>query len=202
MFHGVLKILREASYRLRRVLRLRAHFRPDELVMYYKSEVLSYIEGFTVGIYHASGYVLGMLDDLQASFLESLGVTCEAAFLKYRLAPLGSRRDMAMLGLLHRANLGLLPSPLNLLFPKASGTLHSHGFSTGAPHQRQMADPVQPGHGAIFKRSVFGAIAVYNRLPPSTVTADSTKLFQKRLQQQLRDNIGKANWASLFHRTP
>ena len=117
MFHAVSDIAREASFRLRRVLRLRGHFRMSELIMYYKSEVLGYIEGFSAGIHHASRSILQMLDEVQTSFLSSLGLSEEDALLRFRLAPLCSRRDIAMLGLLHRVVLGLVPHSLRSLFP-------------------------------------------------------------------------------------
>ena len=49
------------------------------------------------------------LNQTQDKFLEAVGVTAKAALVDFNLAPLSSRRDMAMLGLLHRVQLGLAP---------------------------------------------------------------------------------------------
>ena len=202
MFHAVCGIVREASFRLRRVLCLRNHFRGNELVMYYKSEVLGYIEGFTVGIYHASPFVLQMVDEVQSSFVTSLGLSEEDAFLNFRLAPLCARRDIAMLGLLHRVVTGTAPPPLQSLFPRAAaGTLFSHGFGQGPPHSKQLADPIVPGHGAVIKRSLFGLVSVYNKLPCSVVSCSSVKAFQSALQSILKSRVGSVGWRHCFSRT-
>ena len=71
---------------------------------------------------------------MQASFLASLDISEQAAFKRYRLAPLCSRRDIAMLGLLHRVVLGTAPQPLESLFPQARGTLYDHRFGHGPCH--------------------------------------------------------------------
>ena len=201
MFHAATGIVRETSFRLRRVLRLRGHFCTNELMMYYKSEVLGYIEGFTAGIYHASPYVLQMVDDVQSSFLASLDMSEEVAFKRYRLAPLCTRRDIAMLGLLHRVVLRSAPEPLRSLFPLARSTLFEHGFGRGPCHTKQLADPIMPGHSACFKRSLFGLVAVYNQLPSDAVACNTVKAFQAALQRLLESKLGMNDWRNYFKRT-
>ena len=199
MFNGVLKASREANFRLRRVLRLRTHFQRSELVQFYKSEVLSYVEGFTPGIYHAAPSVLQMLDDIQASFLDSLGLSDEEALLSYNLAPLGTRRDMAMLGLLHRVSLKAAPVSLLSLFPSSTATLHSF-MAPGWLHCRQLADPIEPGHGIMMRRSIFGLVAVYNRLPKHVAEKCSVTSFQRATQGLLKDAAGSPGWRLIFRR--
>ena len=200
MFHGVLKIVREANYRLRRVLRLRQHFSTKELVAYYKSEVLSFTEGCTPAMYQSSGYVLRMLDDVQLSFVESLGLSEEAALLDFNLAPLSARRDISMLGLLHRIAWLDAPSPLTQLFPRSKSTLHSFGWARGASHDIQLEDPVQPGHCAMFRRSLLGLVAVFNRLPQQIIFKTVT-VFRTSLQRSLKESVALPNWRTLLHRT-
>ena len=201
MFKGVVKVVREANFRLRRVLRLRGHFQKQELVQYYKSEVLGYIEGFTAGIYHAAPAVLQMLDDVQTSFLDSLSMSDTEALRKFNLAPLGARRDMAMLGLLHRVVLKVAPEALMKMFPLKRSSIHSFCVQGRPSHSRQLADPIEPGHCIIFRRSIFGLVAVYNRLPPLVAEADSMKSFQTRLQKLLSGKAGSSGWQSIFCRT-
>ena len=68
----------------------------------YKIRVVSFIEYRSAAIYHASDTVLHAIDGVQARFLRDMGVTAIKALLDFNLAPLGSRRDIAMLGLIQR----------------------------------------------------------------------------------------------------
>ena len=76
------------------------------MVHMYKAKVLSYAEYRTAAIYHACDTAISQLNRLQDSFLAELGISREDALLEYNLAPLERRRDIAMLGLIHRCTLG------------------------------------------------------------------------------------------------
>ena len=52
------------------------------------------------------------VDRVQRILLRELGISEVDALLNFRLAPLPSRRDMAMLGVLHKVTLGLAPPQL------------------------------------------------------------------------------------------
>ena len=71
----------------------------------YKARVLGYLEYRTPAVYHATDTVLAPLNRLQDAFLRRLGVEPMEALMEFRLAPLATRRDIAMLGLVHRAAL-------------------------------------------------------------------------------------------------
>eukprot|EP00959_Pyramimonas_sp_CCMP1952_P394801 8272026-Pyramimonas_sp.AAC.2 len=58
---------------------------------------------------HASSSVLAPRDALQTRFLNSLGISASDALFYFDLAPLSSRRDMSILGVIHRTVLGLGP---------------------------------------------------------------------------------------------
>ena len=47
-----------------------------------------------------------MLDHVQDTFLDEVGATTKSALLDFYLAPLIARRDIAMLSLLHRTQIG------------------------------------------------------------------------------------------------
>ena len=85
----------------------------------YKAHVLSFIEYRTAAIYHATGAILRPLDRFQRRFISNLGITGEEALIAFNLAWLEARRDMAMLGLIHRAAVGQGPIQLQTLFPPA-----------------------------------------------------------------------------------
>ena len=93
------------------------------MLVQYKQQVLSYIEYRTPAIYHATASVLGRLDRLQDSFLRVLGISKEDALLYFNLAPLSMRRDIAVLGLLHRSAIGHGPPQFHEFFKRRSGSL-------------------------------------------------------------------------------
>ena len=90
----------EAGWRLKTLLRTRRFHTKSELIRLYKSQILSFIESRTVGIHHAAPSVPACVDRVQKHFLREIQVTCIEALVEWRLAPLGCRRTMAMLGLL------------------------------------------------------------------------------------------------------
>ena len=115
-------------------------FKPMSVLM-PTLKVLSYIEARTPAIHHAARTTLDLIDRVQRRFLRSVGVSELKALIKYRLAPLPARRDMAMLGLLHRVWHGLAPRPLAALFPWSRGrqsTVPTRGSEVR--HGRQLAE--------------------------------------------------------------
>ena len=63
-----------------------------------------------------NSFVLSALDRVQHRMLEAVGLNEEDALFSSHLAPLCSRRDIALPGLLHRINLGVAPSCFDDLF--------------------------------------------------------------------------------------
>ena len=165
----------------------------------YKAFVLPYAEAGTPAIYHAHPTTLAILDRVQTRFLEECGLSPEAALVDFRLAPLNARRDMAMLGLSHRVQLGIAPQPLADLFPRARSTMFS--FVTALPkHDRQLQCDIGPSPSSTMRRSLFGLVRVYNSLPAQIANADTVKLFQKRLHMHLRCAAVNSHrhWESMY----
>ena len=71
----------------------------EQLLLQYKAQVVSYLEYRTPAVYHASDTALMALDSLQDRFLRKLSVSALDALMVFNLAPLRTRRDVAMLGL-------------------------------------------------------------------------------------------------------
>ncbi len=71
--------------------------------MLFKSHVLSYIEYRTARVHFASTNVLNELDDVQTRFVRQLDLDEVSAFMSLNLAPLCVRRDISILGVIHRA---------------------------------------------------------------------------------------------------
>ena len=72
----------------------------------------SYVESSVPGYYHAASTTLHPLDRVQDRLCRELGLLPAEALVKYKLAPLKCRRDMALLGLLHRIVLKDAPPQL------------------------------------------------------------------------------------------
>ena len=187
---------RGAGWRLQLIIRPRRFFSRRQIFNLYKCQVLSYIESGTPGYYHASRSVLSSLDRVQQRLLRELGVSAEEALRNYRLAPLQSRRDIAMLGMLHRIVLGDAPQQLVDIFP------FSHrisAFNTRVQrHDRQFVE--HAFRTDRLQRSAFGLTVVYNLLPPQVVACMTVSAFQSRLQMALRNaaDQGVDDWFALL----
>ena len=107
----------EAGWRLQTLLKVRRFFATPEIFRMYKIQVLSYIESGTPALYHAAPSVLHRIDRVQLRFLRELGFSEVAALSEFRLASLEARRDVAMLGALHKITLRIAPAQLMALFP-------------------------------------------------------------------------------------
>ena len=121
MADAVAEVVTEAGWKLRTLSRTRRYYCDADLIILYKSHVLSFLEYRTPAVYHATREVLQNLDNVQTRFLSDVGVDEITALMEFNLAPLRTRRDIAMLGMLHRAKLGLGPPQFRELFKPCQG---------------------------------------------------------------------------------
>ena len=185
MHRGISTIAREAGWRLQSVLRPRRFFSEKQTVNLYKSQVLSYIESSVPGYYHAASTTLHPLDRVQERLCRELGISHEAALLRYKLAPLKSRRDMALLGLLHRVVFNDVSPQLAELFPPAR-TWPFNIATTRLQIRRHNRQLRQHAIGTeTLRRSLFGLVKIYNLLPQQVIDLKSVQLFQCALQHAL-----------------
>ena len=110
---------------------------------------------------------------MQSRFSRGIGGDDLTALVEFRLAPLAVRRDIAMLGLIHRAAVGEGPGHFKKFFK------HS-----GVPgmHRRQLRHPRSELKRPVVKRSALGLVADYNRLTVSVVEPRCISVFQRNLQ--------------------
>ena len=120
MKSAVAKLQHVEMLRLHSILKLRRHYDVPELMTSYKARVLSYLEYRTPAIYHGAATLLEGVNAIQKRFLREIGMTPEEALMKFHSAPLTARRDMAMLGIIHRSVLGLGPDHFNEHFIQIS----------------------------------------------------------------------------------
>ena len=107
--------------------------------------------------------------------------------MHFRLAPLAVRRDIVMLGLIHRTVLQKGPSHFATIFPVISDT------QLGRPVVKDMRKTLRH---PMLKRSAMGLAAIYNKLPASFVLAQTVSDFQRKLQEFVlaRACSGCADW--------
>ena len=170
----------ESSWRLRTLLRTRRFFSHRELLLHFKSHVLSYLEYRTPAIFHATSTVLSPLDRILHNLLHELDIPLDTALFEFNLSPLETRRDIAMLGVIHRAVLRSGPSQLFQFFRR------SFLRTSSRRHSRQLLDVRSGRRLCMLDRSVLGMIWVYNLLPEEVVAANTVRKFQSHLQSIVR----------------
>ena len=164
MQDAVQQTVREVGWKLRSLYRSSKYHSDAELLHLYKARVLSFVEYRTAALYHATDTVLQPLGNLQDHFLRQAGVTPLEALLVFNLALLTTQRNVAMLGLIHRAAL-------------KKGVAHFHEYfflaeekrkpktrlqSRRAQHGRQLKEYRAGTHLNVLRRSVLGLVTVYN----------------------------------------
>ena len=192
------KCAQKAAWKLKTLLRVRRFYSTVDLVMLYKSHVLSFIEYRTAGIHFASTSVLNCIDDVQSRFVRQLGLDETTAFMRFNLAPLCVRRDIAILGVIHRAVLCEGPPQLWKFFTRDYATRReSRLFSR---HTLQLVERPPGRNLDIMRRSAFGMIRVYNLLPGDAVAEATLKGFQRYLTQLVRGRVVACDgrWKELF----
>ena len=170
MAESISELVSAAGWKLRTLLRTRRFYTDADLVVLYKAHLLSYLEYRTPAIYHATRAILRRLDAVQTRFLKDIGVDEVTALNKFHLAPLTTRRDIAMLGLIHRTAMGKGPAQFMVFFKRD-------------PHSKALHDPRIDSNAPITRRSALGLVAIYNMLPPSVLGSKTVSAFQRSLQE-------------------
>ena len=107
--------------------------------------------------------ILHRLDSLQQKILSETGISEERALGEFNLAPLSVRRDIAMLGLIHRTVLGSGPAQFKVLFEKDVRSRDHVTRLQKSRHSKQLVE--HRGGLEILQRSALGLTSVYNLLP-------------------------------------
>ena len=126
----------------------------------------------------------------QEKFLADVGISSKDALLHFNLAPLASRRDMAMLGLIHRTVLRKGPGHFRQVFRVTDDGSRRHRYT--------LLD--QGARSNLRSRSALGLIPVYNMLPADAVEHKTVSAFQANLQSMLKDRASSdvQDWEKLF----
>ena len=135
---------------------------------------------------------------MQESSLEDSGIDAISAFLVFNLAPLSLRRDIAMLGLIHRTVLGQGPEHFKQLFYREDAV--NRTTTRFKRHRFKLHEHINGRQLAVVKRSALGLVSIYNMLLTEIVEAKNVKCFQGLLQDLARDCASRSHpqWDSIY----
>ena len=125
----------------------------------------------------------------------------QQAFLDFNLAPTVLRRDVAILGLLHKRVLCQSHRTFEKLLP-----FYSERFDTGRGfgHTKQLCGQWLEAthHPKLSGKSVLLIVDIYNNLRQHVVDAPSVSSFQRFLTQQTRERCkqGDPLWQFSFNK--
>jgi len=87
------------------------------MIAQYKTHIWGNTEYQNGAIFHAAASELAKLDRLQKHYVNALSITEESAFMSYNFAPPSLRRDIGILGFLHKRVLGKCHEAIRHMFP-------------------------------------------------------------------------------------
>ena len=167
--------------------------------MQYKTHIWELMETYKGAIFHASSSIRDRLDALQDHFLHEIGETEENAFLKFNFAPQVLRRNIGILGVLHKRVIGKVHPIFQQLLP-----FHRDLFQAGRANEH---DKQLYGHmwevrfqRGLHDRSIFAMVHSYNDLPQNVVDCPSVSAFQTMLTKTVRARCeaGDPYWKFAF----
>ena len=195
MWQAVDEVLKRARPKVKALLRTRGIYSLADMLNQYKAHIWSYVEYHTGVLILTAPSNLQRIDDMQNAYLRELHISEECAFVDYNFGPASLRRDIGLLGFLHKRVLGQCHPAISAFLCMA------------APcppwHTKQIDDRREEcaSRRILYMRSIFGMILVYNRLPQEIVDIPSVSEFQSRLTKiaRMRCSAGRHNWRHTFH---
>ena len=197
--------LAKARSKVTSFLRLRLFFSFSDMVSQYKIHIWSFTEYINGCIYHAAPSHLEKIDKLQEHFLHELQSNAAHAFKQENFAPPTLRRDIGMLGLIHKRVLGLAHPAFDSLLPFQPHSFYvANAGNIFIRHDKQIYNHnMECSNNAVFQRSIFGLVYLYNRLPQRIIDKNSVSMFQSELtsiaKRRCHDNI--EGWQYSFNAT-
>ena len=163
--------------------------------------MLSPVDFATSAIYHSPVFFLQVLDRVQNEFVAELSLSLREALLDYNLAPLCTRRDISMLGLVHRVSMGVAPTQFSrFIHPVRHGVMNRGWACNVDRHTKQLHDPIDGTTTRMMERSVLGLVYTYNCLPLKVVDLKDVHHFQHALQNAVKAcaRSGNSGWEALL----
>ena len=119
-------------------------------------------------------------------FVEELDVSPVVALMEFNLAPLATRRDIAMMGLLFRMARGHAPPQFSRIIRQCLHEPFPRCLRQGERHNLQMHDPIDGTHSRMMGRSCLSLIYTFNMLPQSVLDLKTASAFQRCLQNAVK----------------
>ena len=110
-------LLTKIRPKIKAILRTRGYHSVSDLIMQFKTHIWGLMEANMGGIFHATSTRLDKIDREQDRFLRELGISAEYAFEEFKFATPKLRRNIGILGLLHKRILGLCHPSFECLLP-------------------------------------------------------------------------------------
>ena len=199
MDQAIDRTLSQFRPRITALLRTRGHYSVKDLIGQFKTQIWGIMEANNGGIFHAATTHLMKFDNAQRHFLRKLEVSEAEAFLKFNFAPPTLRRNIGILGLLHKRVIGQAHPRFESLLPWFETR---YGFVNPGRHTKQLYSNVMEitAYLDLFKRSIFAMVDVYNHLPQYVIDSDSVSTFQKHLTNMVRTRCESSlpNWMFTF----
>jgi len=193
------KILSRVRPRIKALLRTRKHYSASSLIDQFKTQIWDLMESHSGGIFHAATSILDQLDKTQKHFLEAFEVTQETAFLQHNFAPPTLRRNIAILGMIHKRVLGECHPSYEELLPYFS---QRFGRDLQNRHSKQLYGHCNEivAQWRLWERSIFGMVDRYNSLSQAAVDLPSVSTFQIFLTEtaRARCEAGDGKWMYTF----
>ena len=205
MVSAINATLAKARPKVTSLLRMRGFTSFSDMINQYKTHIWSSTEYVNGWIYHAAPTHLEKFDKLQEHFLHGLQSNAAHAFKQENFAPPTLRRDIGMLGLIHKRVLGLAHPAFDRLLPLQPASYYE--ANAGNPflrHDKQIYNHNREcSNNAMFQRSIFSLISLYIRLPQRIINKDTISTFQSELtfiaKRRCRD--GTEGWQFSFNAT-
>ena len=201
MHSAVEQVLGKIRPKITAILRTQGYYSIADLIVQFKTHIWGLIEMNIGGYFHAAASLLAKIDAAQNRFLRELGLSPAQAFLEFNFAAPSLRRNVGVLGLLHKRVLGKCHPTFERLLPwYATRFSEPRGFG----HTKQLYGHWVEitSHRDLFNRSIFAMVDIYNNLPQHVVDAKSVSAFQHCLMHTVRTRCqqGDAEWALSFSR--
>ena len=136
---------------------------------------------------------------MQRNFLLELNVPAKSILLENKFASTALGWNIAILGLLHKRVIGECHPSFERLLP-----WYTHRFESprGLGHNKQLYGHWLEAshHRALYNRSIFAMVNIYDNLPQAFVDACSVTAFQKWLTSLTRERCEQdtPDWAMSF----
>ena len=117
MSPAVQDILDRTRPKVKSLLRTRGMYNHTQMLDQYKTHVWNLIEYHNGVLQHACASQLQRIDSMQRGYVQELHLTEASAFIHYNFAPPSLRRDIGLLGFLHKRILGLCHEAIVAFFP-------------------------------------------------------------------------------------